>query len=298
MSTQEDIRAQGAIPQSWVNVINCPVCGGSALMIKRFLSTADQLLCDCCSASFEVSQDGNYLRLVAYPPGTPDILVQGWIPRGFRQNEQPPDGTTAQNESLSHEELVKRGLQLRKLGNTLAKTRHALSMIPGIREDQIDAAMAEVHELLPEKSRLYTLGIFIVTLLVVAIIVVMAVGFSRQLANTSNEGLPAPVQAWIASGSEVLNLPPVKVTAYRSSGKRTLCPVQKEQAARTFGGEESMWNGTISGWTLIALRPQSIFIPEGMSGRYPLLVDNPRMVKVQGPVLLENAIYVEVRCGK
>jgi len=298
MSTQEDIKAQGAIPQSWVNEIDCPICGGSALMIKRFLSTADQLLCDNCSASFEVSQDGNYLRLVAYPPGTPDVLIQGWIPRGFRQNEQPTERRTDQNESLSHEELVKRALQLRRLGNTPGKTRHALSMIPGVSEEQIDTAMAEVQEILPEKSRLFNFGILIITLLVVAIILVMAVGFSRQFANASNEGLPAPVQAWIASGSEALNLPPVKVTTYRSSGKRTLCPVQKEQAARTFGGDESMWNGTISGWTLITLRPQSIFIPQGMSGRYPLLVDDPRMVTVRGPVLLENAIYVEVRCGK
>lgn len=298
MSTQEDFKVQGVIPQNWVSEITCPVCGGSSLMIKRFLSTADQLLCEYCNASFEVSQDGNYLRLVAYPPGTPEVLTRGWIPHAHHQTEQPSGGMTAPNESLSHEELVKRGLQLRRLGNTAAKTRHALSTIPEVTQEQIDAAMAEVQELLPEKSRWFTWGILIVALLVVAIIVVMAVGLSRQYANESSDGLPAPVQAWIASGSEVLNLPPVKVTTYHSSGKRTLCPVQKEQAARIFGGEESMWNGTISGWTLITLRPQSIYIPEGMSGRYPWLVDNPRMVTVRGPVLLENAIYVEVRCGK
>ncbi|GAP06107.1 hypothetical protein ATHL_00953 [Anaerolinea thermolimosa] len=298
MSTPGDIKAQGAIPQSWANEITCPVCGGSSLMIKRFLSTADQLFCDYCNASFEVSQDRNYLRLVAYPPGTPETLIRGWIPCDHRQIEQPAGGPITSSKSLSHEELVKRALQLRRLGNTSGKTRLALSMLPEVTEEQVDAAMAEVQEILPEKSRLFTFGILVVTLLVVAIIVVVAVGFSRQFANASTEGLPAPVQAWIASGSEVLNLPPVKVTAYRSSGKRTLCPVQKEQAARTFGGDESMWNGTFSGWTFITLHPQSIYIPEGMSGRYPLLVDNPRMVKVQGPVLLENAIYVEVRCGK
>lgn len=296
MSIQGDIKAQGAIPQSWVSEITCPVCGGSSLMIKRFLSTADQLLCDYCGASFEVSQDGNYLRLVAYPPRTSEVLIRGWISCGHRQKEQPAGGITAQNESLSHEELVKRVLQLRRLGNTPVKIRHALSMIPGVTKEQIEAAMAEAQELLPEKSRLFHLGIFIVTLLVVAIIVVVAVGVSLQFANAPNEGLPAPVQAWIASGSEVLKLPPVKVTTYRSSGKRTLCPIQKEQAAKTFGGDESMWNGTISGWTLITLRPQSIFIPEGMSGRYPWLVDNPRMVMIKGPALLENAIYVEIRC--
>lgn len=298
MSTQGDFKVQGAIPQSWVREITCPVCGGSSLIIKRFLSTADQLLCDDCSASFEVSHDGNYLRLVAYPPGTPEVLIQGWIPCDHPQPEPQAGGIPAPNESLTREELVKRALHLRRLGNNPAKTRHALGMIPGVTEEQIDAVMAEVQEILPEKSGLFRLGILIVTLLVVAIIVVIAVGVSRQFANASNEGLPAPVQAWIASGSEVLKLPPVKVTAYRSSGKRTLCPVQKEQAARTFGGDESMWNGTLSGWTLITLRPQSIFIPEGMIGRYPWLVDNPRMVTVQGPVLLENAIYVEVRCGK
>jgi hypothetical protein len=65
-----------------------------------------------------------------------------------------------------------------------------------------------------------------------------------------------------------------------------------------FGGDESMWSITVSGWTMFTTRAQTISVPEGMKGEYPVFRVNPEMVQVNGPATLENVLYMNISCGK
>lgn len=300
MAANDDIKLQVTIPQAWALNNVCPVCKCESLTVKRFSSSADQLLCNGCYTSFEMSQDGQHARLVTFPSGIPDQFINQWIPTGQSQDNRSTlfDSLHPTVEAPTHEELVQRALKLRGLGNSTEQIRTVLSEIRGVGSEQVEAVMQELHaEASRGRSGWVWAGSVIVGVLVIAIVTVFAVGLSRRQSQASTGRLPAAVQSLITASGGLLKIDPVVVHRQQKTGARTSCPTQPLYAARVFGGEESMWGSRIAGWTMITLKPQRVYVPEGMRAEYPLLDDNPHMEAVHGPAVLENAIYVDIDCS-
>lgn len=302
MTIVDELKPLAVIPETWLRQVNCPVCGCGDLTLKRYISAADQVLCNACNTVFEVSQDSNHSRLIAYPPGVPEGLTNRWISLERMQVDLVSGAATALpaqrvHRAIDRAELLERAEKLLEIGNPPEKVRTTLLSIPGVDREQVEEVYEEIRHSRPSRhSGLFWAGVSVLVILVLAIAAVVGLGLSRQRPQESSANLPSTAQRLITASGGLLKLEPVQVFFYESNGRRTSCPTQQVNAAKAFGAEAAMWSQTLGGWTLISMRPQTVYIPEGMSGAYPLIDDNPRMVKVAGPASLQNAIYVELDC--
>jgi hypothetical protein len=314
MAADPEIHAKLLIPEELANHICCPVCGSICLSLRRSLDEADQLSCDSCKASFEISTDGEFVRLITPPPGLPTDLLGHWVdPRDVaargknaviaaRQQEAELSSLwkSAPAPTIDTATLCEHAQQLLSLGNPREEVQHILESTRGVSAEQVAAAMACLPE--PEKRRgsWFYVGLGTISLLVIAIAVVVGLGLAHQRAQSTAEtdNLPPAARALLNSGMAIMNIEPVKVTRLSRSGARLACPTQPANAARMFGGDSGAWSPLQASWTMITSHPQAIYLPEGMRAEYLLLVDPPSMVAIQGPARLSNVVYISITCGK
>lgn len=299
-----------SISQSILSSSECPVCGCASLIPRLPSGGPDQFACESCGAHFSASPDGHHLLMVTAPAGLPGFLEERPVyAEEYRIRTQPrleivPEWVAVrineQFKPVETAELISRARQLYSLGNSTARVQSILEHIPGVQAEQVKEALSAITEREQERrSTLFWIGIALVGILVVLIGLVVVLGTRPQSSAVQSgeaTGLPDSLQMLIGSGDGLLNLPQVKVHPGSATGKHSTCPTQPANAARLFGGKEKMWSITIAGWTLFNSKPQTIRIPEGMSGEYPVIKKNPEWVKVNGPAVLENVIYVTVSC--
>jgi hypothetical protein len=314
MAAELMIAVKLVIPEDWLRRAVCPICGGANLSIKHLVSEPDQIACENCTASYEVAQDGAHVRLVVIPPGLPEEAGGRWLtpaevknvaprvivlPR-MMANIPPTLGTAASVVPVNTQLVVERARKLRVLGNSPDKIRSILSGSGGITDAQVDEAIGKLYERAPgENSPLFWVGVITLIILIAAIGVVLLIGMGQRASpGAAGGGVPGPLQTLSASGSGLLKPAAVVVWQHQTTGKRPACPTQPANAARMFGGDESMWSITVSGWTMFTTRAQTISVPEGMKGEYPVFRVNPEMVQVNGPATLENVLYMNISCGK
>ncbi len=202
---------------------------------------------------------------------------------------------------VATEDLVLRARKLYSLGNSRERVRGILEGIPGATPTQVEQALAEIgaHEQ-GRRAALFWIAIALMLILVVLIGLTVALGMRQQALSTpqpQQTGLPSSILSLVGSNSGLLNLPQVKVTRHEANGKKSACPSQPSNAAHLFGGEEGKWSITAFGWTFFSSKAETLYLPEGMSGEYPVFKENPVWERVAGPATLENVIYLNISCG-
>ncbi len=118
---------------------------------------------------------------------------------------------------------------------------------------------------------------------------------ATRLANST--GLPAWVATLVPSAITAINVPTPNVDP--KGPPSAPCPATSAQASALFGGPAGSWsfNHQEQGWILIlADRPTSIRIPDGMSGGYLVIGDRLEMRTAQGPATVNNVNFIAVSC--
>lgn len=118
---------------------------------------------------------------------------------------------------------------------------------------------------------------------------------ATKVANSS--GLPSWVATLVPSGITVLNVPTPSV---ESKGPPSApCPTTSAQASALFGGPAGSWSFSHQeqGWILIlADKPTSIRIPDGMSAGYLVIGETLEMRSALGPATVNNVNFIAVSC--
>ena len=319
----ESTQAREFIPEEWSRGTVCPVCGMSTLAIDHQPGEADQILCKQCTTAFEVSKDGFFIRLVAYPSILPEGLGERWL-RPFEVRSMAVEGIEARQkreEAARHEtpvtrppdvqELVERGEGLLALGNSVEKIREILHHVPGVTPEMREEAMAKLAKSpsRPRESAWLTIGILVVIVLIL-VVGVGALFFGRNLqasvgiptatqaALIDPAALPAPIQTLLPKGARIVQPPPVKVISGEQAGPpATGCPRSNAEAAALFGGKAADWRPGQGGWIIVSVDLLTLKVPANMSAGVFTMEGVPEMRNILGPATLENVNFVAISCN-
>jgi len=96
--------------------------------------------------------------------------------------------------------------------------------------------------------------------------------------------------------NQVLGPTPVIVREDDSSVQPGVCPANRLEAARLFGGASTNWTGSKTiGWTLLSPDLLTVRVPKGMKAVLVSEADLQTSVLI-GPVLIKNVKAIRILC--
>ncbi len=303
------------ISEDWLIGMLCPVCGNPHLSIERELMQPDRMSCNSCMSLFEISQNGEMIRLVRFPAILPSDLQSKWIKpaavsRLAYQYARRTEPLIPQPEiDIPLEERVK---ALARLGNSPDKIREILLRLPGMTFEQVEVALSGYKKQKSEASG-WTIALGTAVVLLAFTLVVVLITLPAQPQNENNPektsapqsflnpaNLPAPIQTMIPPGVKILVPTPVSVRQLSLTNEPFVrCPRTPGEAAQVFGGEMKEWtisSDNISGWYLVSMTARSIKVPKNMTAGYFKMTGSPGMESVIGPAMIDNAYFVSISC--
>lgn len=296
---------QNIIPPSWLYSMTCPVCSCATLTIKQIRSAADEFCCDECMTCFEISQDGQYIRLVTFPAYFPQDFGSNWmfpadirkLVDDIRRKKNLPVAGDEEQSTLTPEKLIERGRKLHALGNNYPKIERTLREYKQARPEDIEAALVVLKKELSSRGTFwFAVGVSTIVILIVAIVTVVLVGMNKPAAGNEPASIfPAPLQSLL--DNQIIKLPNVRVVQYASDGANAKCPTQSANAAKLFGVDAKYWSVTMTGWTMFSSEPKSVYVPKGMSAQYPVFREKPEWVGVTGPAQVIDTVYISITCN-
>jgi hypothetical protein len=122
---------------------------------------------------------------------------------------------------------------------------------------------------------------------------------TQELATreANSSGLPSWVATLVPSGITVINVPTPSVDP--KGPPSAPCPTTSAQASALFGGPAGSWSFSHEeqGWIFIlADKPTSIRIPDGMSAGYLVIGESLEMRSTLGPATVNNVNFIAVSC--
>jgi hypothetical protein len=236
-------------------------------------------------------------------------------------------------KELPTEELMQRATGLLALGNTPARVRSALHNM-GATPNQIEEIMASIEARTRQKQQADSrviwwlagaVGVVMTTLLCVA-----AISFTQpnalntlveELTTSGTQAAPQSqpptqpaVQAFLTAipadllprqlptdiPADFMAATPVVVRATAAVQPiAQSCPNDPFEAARLFGGESDDWSydASTSGWTMAHVGAGiTVTVPPNMIAGYMTITDSIQMVRVEGPVIIENVNFIAISC--
>ena len=209
-----------------------------------------------------------------------------------------PQDTFAPAIPLTDSEVLARAQALYTLGNSYDQIEDILSHIPAVTPAQIQAAQAALAEERALKASRQQRNLYLAggTVLII-ILCCMAVGLlSRSMTglfgiiNVPSSSAVQPVD------SQFLGPTPEIVREDASSAQPGLCPANRLEAAKLFGGASINWTGSkTSGWTLLSSDLMTVRVPKGMKA---VLVSgaNSQTSVLNGPVQIKNVRAIKINC--
>jgi hypothetical protein len=237
-------------------------------------------------------------------------------------------------QSLDTDELMRRATGLLALGNTPARVRAALHSM-GASPEQVDEVMAAIEARTHQKYKtdaryLWWLGgatgVVMGTLMCVALAGLwqpksvnspvqtnqtLATKPAGQSISSPQPALPIqtiltqipfdvlPRQLPTEVAPDFMAATPVVIRGGGLAATPQACPNNEFVAARVFGGDASNWtyDNQSSGWTMTNVGAGvTIDVPEHMVAGYMTMVESIQMVRVEGPVTIENVNFIAISC--
>ncbi len=315
----EKVRPMQSILAFWARSLNCPVCNQLGLEVIREAGVPDLLHCKVCNTEFEVSESGDFIRLIQYPQALGVDLYGIWMPFGaVRQKIK----TILEKEGLSlpamiavtganrpltrtnlskddwgeHEGLeepperaVQQARKLLELGNSREEVRLILEKDPRLNPVQIERIMEIVEEPARTKSlERFLILILVILGLVVAGLLIYPTGiFDRALLMVNG----------LLSGERIeIISPPPTVTQYARQGRPLTCPPTQQGAAALFGGKADHWHFDGKNWIYTDIKGVRVYVPEGLSARYTYMNPILEIKTVEGPAIIDPIMAVSIDC--
>jgi hypothetical protein len=236
-------------------------------------------------------------RLAAYA-GNPVTDAEPVIDHqsGASEGKKPPDSSPSPNIPLTEGEVLAKAQALYRLGNTYDQIEEILRRNPTVTSEQIQAARAALEEESAVKASQRQRSLFIAggTVLLVILCCLAAGLLSRSMTGLFGIiNVPSPGQP---VDSQLKEATPEIVREDASSAQPGVCPANRLEAAKLFGGDSTGWTGSkISGWTMLNADSQTVHVPKGMKA---VLVSgaNSQTSSVSGPVQVKNVRAIKITC--
>jgi hypothetical protein len=308
------------IPDAWARKGACPVCRASqTLDITHSEDAPDQFVCQDCGVAFEVqSSGGPQIRIKVIPevlktawrdvfdrwmePADLQVLFQRY--HAEQQHASPKKADTPVESVLSDHDVMKRVVELKRLGND-NETVGLLLYQAGATTPQIKAALHRYQNVTRQqtKGRSQALGWMIASSILILIVLLgiawmmYELGFINLTSPATTE--KADVVAELLPVDAFTDIP-MEATpeAVRGGPKASACPTSKSQAATLFGGNSSYWDfkADSRAWMMInADSPVTVRVPANMFAGY-LNLETMELKTVSGSALIRNANVVAILC--
>ncbi len=317
--SMEQVRPMQSVLGFWAKSLNCPVCNQLGLEVLREAGVPDLLHCNVCSTEFEVSETGDFIRLIQYPPALGVELYGVWMPFGtvrekiktkLENNGQtisaiipitgagkPVSRTNLMKDDWREHEgaveppdrAVQQARKLLELGNSREEVRSILEKDPRLNPIQIERIM----EIVEEPARTQSLQRFLVLILVLLGLVIVALliyptgAFERAF---------LAVNGLIGGEKVELIPPPPTVTQYTRQGRAFGCPPTQHGAAALFGGKADHWHFDGKNWIYTDIKGIRVYVPEGLSARYTYMTPILEIKVVEGPAVIDPIMAVSIDC--
>jgi hypothetical protein len=291
------------------------------MQVLHLPAAPDQMACRICQSAFEVEEHGEHLCFTKLAQPLAEILADRWVTmaavreaiysaRCAVENRQPArpaaEAPFSQPPSAEHpleppfpggpltdDEVMAKEQALHKLGNSLDRVATILARNPFITPEQIQgarSALAAQDELTARRqNRIFYLAGGAAVLLIIFCLVL---GFLAQSHNNPyniakmSQALPTDIIRAITP--EIIQEPSKGAAA-------AICPMDRSDAARLFGGEARDWNGKNDSWSFITTPQATVHVPKGMSAL--LLLDvNVNTVNLVGPATVKNVFAITIYC--
>ncbi|GIV66161.1 MAG: hypothetical protein KatS3mg047_0554 [Bellilinea sp.] len=303
----------------WARSLNCPVCDQLGLDVIREAGVPDLLHCNNCTTEFEVSETGDFIRLIQYPQILGVELYGVWMPFGLVSEKikakiekdglnlpamiavtgsgKPMSRTNLITDDLSSrggsleppQRAVDQARKLIELGNTPAEVRQILEKDPRLNPIQIDRIMEIIEQPARTRSleRILTLIAVIMGLVVIGLLIYPTGVFERALIAVNG----------LINGERLeLIPPPPTVTQYARQGRSFGCPPTQQGAAALFGGKADHWHFDGKNWIYTDLKGIRVYVPEGLSARYSYVTPILEIKSVEGPAVIDPIMAVSIDC--
>ncbi len=234
----------------------------------------------------------------------------------FTENAAPPAETAASPQSntsapleplavasspvvpLTDDEVLAKAQALYRLGNSYDQIEDILRRNPTVTSKQIQAARAAlVAEGVLKASRqqrnLYIAG---GVALMIILCCIIAGFFSRSMTGLFgiiNNPTPSSTQP---AESQPLGPTPEIVREDANSVQPGVCPANRLEASKLFGGASIDWTGSkANGWMMLSSDLLTVHVPKGMKA---VLISgaNLQTTTLIGPVLIKNVNAIKITC--
>ncbi|MEW6502532.1 MAG: hypothetical protein AB1457_01055 [Chloroflexota bacterium] len=295
------------------------MCDQLGLDVIREAGVPDLLHCNNCTTEFEVSETGDFIRLIQYPQILGVELYGVWMPFGLVSEKikakiekdglnlpamiavtgsgKPMSRTNLITDDLSSrggsleppQRAVDQARKLIELGNTPAEVRQILEKDPRLNPIQIDRIMEIIEQPARTRSleRILTLIAVIMGLVVIGLLIYPTGVFERALIAVNG----------LINGERLeLIPPPPTVTQYARQGRSFGCPPTQQGAAALFGGKADHWHFDGKNWIYTDLKGIRVYVPEGLSARYSYVTPILEIKSVEGPAVIDPIMAVSIDC--
>jgi hypothetical protein len=294
------------------------------------------MACNNCQSVFQVEIKGAHVRFVKLPSPLAALLANRWVTvaevkdavkeaartttglplpeedeaaiinarlAGFTENAAPPAEPAAAPQSnasapLTDSEVLAKAQALYKLGNSYDQIEDILRRNPKVTSEQIQAARAAlVEERALKASRqqrnLYIAGGVVLTIILCCIVAGFFSSSMTGLFGIINNPIPSSTRS---ADSQPLDPTPEIVREDANSVQPGVCPANRLEASKLFGGASTDWTGSkANGWTMLSSDLLTVHVPKGMKA---VLVSgaNLQTTTLIGPVLIKNVDAIKITC--
>jgi hypothetical protein len=315
----DEVRPMQHILDFWAKSMNCPVCQKEGLAVTREPGVPDLLCCPKCGSEFYFEHGGTRIRLVQLPNAFHEQLYGQWVtyeqirqvvaevndkseksqPFVMRKHLSAPIPVTGgqvarkkvaeQRKDLPPKRAFEQARRLFTLGNSIETIQEILESDPRLTKEQVEVVINDI--LAPVKQKR-------LERLLIGILVVFALGIiSFILVSSGAFGfMTASVSGFFPEGGVRLLPGEPKLTYYNPTGYHYYCPQSQVSASQLFGGRADRWTFDNKNWNYLDVKAVNLFVPEGLSASYSSLSQGFNVVKVEGPVMLDNILALSIDC--
>lgn len=199
---------------------------------------------------------------------------------------------------LTDSEVLAKAQALYRLGNSYDQIEDILKRNPTVTSEQIQAARAALVEAQALKGSRQQRNLYMVggVALMIILCCIVAGFLSRSMTGLFgiiNNPIPSSTQP---ADNQPLGPTPEIVREDANSVQPGVCPANRLEASKLFGGASTDWTGSkTNGWTMLSSNLLTVHVPKGMTA---VLVSgrNLQTTTLVGPVLINNVAAIKITC--